>query len=168
MPNILLLAVFPALVIFAAVCDVRSMTIANWISLVLAGAFVPLALLLDLPPILIGAHLLVGFIALLIGIALFAFGWLGGGDAKLMAAILVWLGATAALPFVIWTAIAGGIFSLLLMITRRQLPVLAGIGPEFSRRLFQPKGDIPYAVAICVGALIAFADSAVLKTAVAG
>lgn len=158
---------FPALVILAAIGDVRSMTIPNWISLALAGLFVPVALILGLPPLQVGTHLAVGVIALLIGMALFALRWLGGGDAKLMAAVMVWLGASAALPFVVWTAIAGGIFSLFLLITRSHVPILAGVGPEFSRRLFQPKGDIPYGVAICIGALVAFADSAIFTAAAA-
>lgn len=166
--TILPLSILPALVILAAVGDVRSMTIPNWISLTLAGVFVPVALWVGLPALLIGEHLLVGFIALLIGIALFALGWLGGGDAKLMAAIMVWLGTSAALPFIIATAIAGGAFSLFLLIARSHVPILSGVGPEFSRRLFQPQGDIPYGVAICIGALMAFADSAVFRAAVSG
>ncbi len=163
-----LILVFPALVILAALGDVKSMTIPNWLSLALVGLFVPVALILGLSPTLIGAHLLAGVLALLAGMVFFALRWLGGGDAKLMAAVVVWMGAMASIPFVIWTAIAGGVFSLLLILGRSHAPILSGVGPEFSRRLFQPRGDIPYGVAICIGALIAFAESPVFKAAIGG
>ena len=46
--------------------------------------------------------------ALVAGMAMFALGWIGGGDAKLFAACGLWLGGAAIFPFLAWTAIAGG------------------------------------------------------------
>ena len=56
----------------------------------------------------IGAHLLIGFGALAVGIGMFALRWIGGGDAKLFAAAALWLGAPAALSYVVMTGMAGG------------------------------------------------------------
>ena len=50
---------------------------------------------------------------------MFALGWIGGGDAKLFAACMLWLGWPASAPFVIWTALAGGGLAVALLWGRR-------------------------------------------------
>ena len=99
---------------------------------------------------------------------MFALRWLGGGDAKIMAALILWLGPAAVLPFLLWTAIAGGALALILLTARSRLPALAGIGPAWVGRLMEPKGDIPYGVAICLGALKAWPISGLFVVALAG
>lgn len=161
-----LLLVLPLLVIAAALSDIRTMTIPNGISLALIAAFVLAAAAAGLSWGAFGLHLALGLAALLLGMGAFALRWLGGGDAKLMAAVVLWLGPAALLPFVLWTALAGGALSLILLSGRNHAPILAGVGPLWSRKLFEPKGDIPYGVAIAAGALVAFPSSA-LMTALA-
>lgn len=103
-----LLLVFPVLVIVGALRDLTSFTIPNWISGLLILAFFPAALLVGIAPMAIGAHLLIGLGALAVGIGMFALRWIGGGDAKLFAAAALWLGAPAALAYVVMTGLAGG------------------------------------------------------------
>jgi prepilin peptidase CpaA len=79
--------IFPLLVIYAALSDLFTMTIANSISLILFGGFVGCALLAGLPFDQILLHAGAGFGVLALGFAMFAFGWIGGGDAKFAAAI---------------------------------------------------------------------------------
>ena len=88
----LLLLIFPVLVITAALRDVTSYTIPNWISLALAAGFPLAALALGLPLSVIGVNLAVGAAALVAGMVMFSLGWIGGGDAKLFAAAGLWLG----------------------------------------------------------------------------
>ena len=88
----LLLLIFPVLVITAALRDVTSYTIPNWISLALVAAFPVTALALGLPLNVIGLNLGVGATALAAGMGMFALGWIGGGDAKLLAAAALWIG----------------------------------------------------------------------------
>jgi len=59
---------------------------------------------------------------LVVGFAMFARGWVGGGDAKLMAAAALWLGFEHLFAFLLWTAILGGGLALLLLAYRRMLP----------------------------------------------
>ena len=40
--------------------------------------------------------------------------------------------------------------------------------PAWAARLLEPKGDIPYGIAICAGALMAFPSSALLAAFAAG
>lgn len=160
---ILLLSVLPILVIAAGLTDLTTMTIPNWISLGLMVGFVPAALAAGLPFGTMAVHFAVALAALFIGAGLFALRVLGGGDAKLMAAVCLWLGLSGAMPFILWTAVAGGLFSLGLMMVRAT-PVLAVVpGPAWLSRLMQPKGDVPYGVAIAVGALMAFPSSALTQ-----
>lgn len=160
---VLLLSVLPVLVIAAGLNDLTTMTIPNWISLGLMIAFVPAALSVGLPVSSIAIHFGVALAALFVGAGLFALRLLGGGDAKLMAAVCLWLGLDGALVFVLFTAVAGGLFSLALVMARGAPGMEAVGGPAWVSRLLQPKGDIPYGVAIAIGALAAFPSSAVVR-----
>ena len=162
-PQLLLLAIFPALVIVAAVKDLISFTIPNWISLALVAAYVPAALLAGVGLEQLGLSAAVGFGLLVIGIGMFAMGWIGGGDAKLLAAAGLWLGWPTAIHFVLYTALAGGALALLLLSARNTpLAVLTLRGPGWVQRLAEKGGPAPYGVAICFGALAAFPMSALV------
>jgi prepilin peptidase CpaA len=154
-----LLLVFPMLVVVAALTDVTSMTIPNWVSGALLLAFFPAAFATGLALSDVGAHVGVFVAALALAILMFALRWIGGGDAKLMAAVCLWLGLGGVPAFLLWTALAGGVFALSLVLARQWLPGAFANGPRWVGRLLEPKGDIPYGVAICVGALAAFPHS---------
>jgi prepilin peptidase CpaA len=161
-----LLLVFPALVVVAALKDATSFTIPNWISLALVAAFVPAALLSGASRASIGLCLAVGVGALVAGMGMFAAGWVGGGDAKLFAVSALWLGWPATFPFMLTTGLAGGALTLGLLSLRSGWfePVLAG-SPAWVRKLGAQGGDIPYGVAIAVGALVAFPQGALAVAA---
>jgi len=156
--------IFPALLIVAAVRDVTSYTIPNWISAAAALAFLPAALVMGASQAQLLTALLVGAAGLLLGMLAFALRWVGGGDAKLMAASALWLGWPAVMPFLLFTAVAGGGLAVLLLVGRSR-PNLVGAGaPAWFARLMQPKADVPYGLAIAVGALAAFPASALVHS----
>jgi len=159
-----LLLVFPALVIVGALRDLTSYTIPNWVSGLLILGFVPAALSLGLPLPTIGLHLGVAVAALVIGMAMFALNWIGGGDAKLFAASALWLGWPGSLEFVVITGLAGGVLTFALLGLRSPMirPYMLS-GPGWINRLAEPKGDLPYGVAIAVGALVAFPGSPLMR-----
>jgi prepilin peptidase CpaA len=156
---------FAALVIVAALRDVTTMTIPNWISLALLGAFVPAALIVQLPLATVGMCLAAFAACLAGGVAMFALRWIGGGDAKLFAACALWLGWGALTPFIAYTGIAGGVLTLTLLAGRRACEVYAVRGPGWIGRLMTQGGDVPYGVAIAAGALAAFPQSALMQAA---
>lgn len=153
---------FPALMAWAALSDVATMTIPNRISLALIGLFFVAAWLVHLSLVDTALHAGVGLAALALTIAGFALGWMGGGDAKLIAAASLWIGPQAAAPFLLFTALAGGGLALALMGARWFGSPLAARGPEWLQRLLTPKGAIPYGVAIAVGAVAAFPGAGLL------
>lgn len=156
---LVLLIIMPALTIVAGLRDLTTMIIPNWISAAIVVGFFPAALAVGLPWMEMLTHVGVAFGALLIGMAMFALRWIGGGDAKLMAATTLWLGLSSSMTFVLWTAVVGGVFGLALILSRKHAQPLLAWAPHWLVRLMEPKGDIPYGVAIAAGALIAYPAS---------
>ena len=158
-----LLTLFPALVIVGALRDATSYTIPNWISGALILAFFPTALALGLTPSAIGMQAGVGAVALVMGMVMFSLGWIGGGDAKLFAAAGLWLGWPAFATYLLVTGVAGGGLAMGLL-GLRSLWVRPYVlnGPAWFGRLATPGENVPYGVAIAVGALAAFPASALM------
>lgn len=159
-----LLFVFPVLVVIAALYDVTSYTIPNWISGLLILGFFPAAFALGLPLGAIGFHFGLGVAFLLVGMAMFALGWIGGGDAKLFAAAGLWLGWPAAATYLVIIGVAGGGLAMLLLTLRSSwIRPFVTLGPGWFGRLTTPGESVPYGVAIAAGALAAFAGSSLWR-----
>lgn len=151
---------FAALVLTAAASDVATFTIPNWIPLAILALFPVAALATSLSLPTAGLHLAVGVVALLAGMAMFALRWMGGGDAKLIAAAALWLGPAAMPNFVLGAALVGGGLAILL-VTMRSAPFrpMIALGPRWVNRLADTTQGIPYGVAIAAGALLALPTS---------
>ncbi len=147
------LAAFTGLVVFAACSDMARLIIPNWVSIALAAIFPVAALIAGAPLINVGLHVMFGLGVLAVGFVLFQFNIIGGGDAKLLAAVSIWTGVTTFVPFIVWTAIAGGVMALALLTARQLVP--AGTYPAFVDHLLKKQNGIPYGVAIMIGALMA-------------
>ena len=105
------LLVFPLLMAFAASSDLLTMRISNRVVLLTIFGFFALALVVGLPLEVIGTHLACAGIVLVVAFSFFAFGWIGGGDAKLAAATTLWLdrlhNSKSGVPYGIALAAAG-------------------------------------------------------------
>jgi prepilin peptidase CpaA len=161
--QIVLISAFPVLAIVAALKDLTSYTIPNGVSLALIAAFFALAAATGLPLSDIGLHMVVGATALMAGMALFALGWVGGGDAKLMAACCLWLGWPATQNFLLDTVVVGGLFAVMLLTVR--MPIIRVHMPAagWFGRLTAPGEPAPYGVAIAIGALMAFPGADLIR-----
>jgi prepilin peptidase CpaA len=104
----------------------------------------------------LAAHIGIGLLTTIIALAMFLVGVYGGGDAKLTGAAALWLGPTAMMPFILYTAIAGGALVVTLIIGR-QLARHFGLPkkPRWARRLLRKSSAVPYGVALGVGAILA-------------
>lgn len=149
------LLVFPSLLLFAAVMDVLTMRIANGISIALFLMFLVAALAAGLSLEQVGMHLAVGMAVLVANMVLFHFRFIGGGDAKLLAAASVWIGYGQLVPFIAYVTIFGGLLALLIL-GYRSLPAGALPLPPWAVRLHQRGEGIPYGVAIAAGALLVY------------
>lgn len=150
--------VFAAPLLMAAYTDFWSMKIPNLVSLAMAaGFFLTLPLTWQGLPVF-GEHLMMGTIFFFAGFAMFAFGWLGGGDAKLMAAISLWFGWGDALPFILATTLFGAALGVLLIFGGQIAPVRLRTS-ALGMRLFQGGKDMPYGLALAAGALFIWPTS---------
>jgi prepilin peptidase CpaA len=165
--EILVIVALPLLLAAAAGWDVASFTIPNFLNLALAAIFAIFALAAGLAPAAIGWHILAGFLGLFIGFTLFALGYIGGGDAKLFAAVLLWLGLKDLLPYALLASIFGGLLTLALILLR-QCPL-----PDIlSRRawivkLHDARSGIPYGVALAAGAFFLLPSTEIFRLAAA-
>ncbi len=110
----------------AVLTDLRSRRIPNALTAALAIAALALHATQGPVAFAVACATLVG--VLLIGFVAFSFGWLGGGDVKLLAAGAAALGLPDAVPFLIYTAIGGGVLALVVAIAMGRLKsVLASV-----------------------------------------
>lgn len=155
-----LVAVFAGLLVVAALGDLTTYRIRNWISLAMIAAFAAAGPAMGLSLPVIGLHLCVGLGALIIGMMMFALRWIGGGDAKLFAAAALWLGWPAILTYGVATCLAGGALATGLLVLRSgYLRPYVVTGPAWVSRLAEPGEAVPYGVAIAIGALAALPAS---------
>jgi prepilin peptidase CpaA len=90
---------------------------------------------------------------------MFAMGWIGGGDAKLVSATAVWMGWSLLMPYLAIASIFGGLLTILLLMFRRfRLPMFLK-GKAWAERLHKPRGGIPYGVALAASALCFYPSS---------
>src|SRR5690606_21925839 len=111
----LIFLTFPAAMAFAGSMDLFTMPIPNRISIGLIVAFVIAALVAPLGWTELASHIGAGLLMLAVGIALFAGGFLGGGDAKLLAAAALWFGFESLLQYVLLVSIVGGALVLAIL-----------------------------------------------------
>ncbi|MBX9925147.1 MAG: prepilin peptidase [Hyphomicrobiaceae bacterium] len=142
--------------VVASACDLVTMKIPNKISLVLVAAFLVAAPLAGMSAQTIGAHLLTGFAVLAAGFAMFSRGWLGGGDAKLLAAASLWIGSQQLLMFLLTVTVCGGALCLALVLYRRLVPSSMITSPSWLARLHSKDVGVPYGLAIGLGALMLY------------
>lgn len=157
--DILLLTVFPGAMAVAAAMDLTTMTIPNRIALVLAAAFFVMAPLAGFGWTDIGLHVAIAAAALAVAFALFSFGWIGGGDAKLFAATCLWFGPEALVPYAVYSALLGGALTLVLLMVRTMpLPVFL-TSQGWIMRLHDPKQGVPYGIALAAAGLIVYPNT---------
>lgn len=142
---------FLGLLAAAALSDVRDLTIPNRYCVAIVLLYPAYVVSAGQPIDWLGA-LVVGGSVLAVGFVLFALRTLGGGDAKLMAAVSVWAGPGLLIEFVLLTSLVGGALAIFLWLRHRlsRSPYLAAFAvseasPDFAK---QP---MPYGVAIFAG-----------------
>lgn len=163
----ILLVIFPAMMAYAAVSDLLTMTIPNRISLLLVGGFILAALALGLPVKLILAHLGAGGLMFAITFGLFAAGIIGGGDAKLAAATSLWCGLGQLMDYLLVASLAGGVLTLVLLQLRR-LPLPDSLARfAWITRLHDRSCGIPYGIALGIGGLVVFPSMSLVRLALA-
>jgi prepilin peptidase CpaA len=141
----------------ASYCDVRTRRIPNWLTGSLAAAAIVVHAFA-------GIHSLAESLAVMAvltagGTVVYALGGIGGGDIKLAIAASGMLGFPLCIPFLLYTAIGGGLLAIVFIVSRRKVRetasrvMLTTMGG--SRGVVAGKGEtLPYAVAFAFGAIL--------------
>ncbi len=141
-----LLVVLGLLLVSAGIEDARTREIANWKNAaiaLLAPAWWWAAGLAPWPDIAL--QIGVAALALFAFALAFRFGWMGGGDVKLIAALALWFPVAPLAWMLIVMSMAGGALTIVMVldhaIARREQPV-----------------EVPYGVAIAIAALLTLCE----------
>jgi prepilin peptidase CpaA len=146
------------LLLYVATIDVATRLISNEVCLALAvlGIAGQLA-----SPIQVAESLIAAAILFLLLFAIYAQGWMGGGDVKLLVALAIGLPLTSVIQLLTVTAFAGGVLALMhLMMRLLPYPGLAPAGSSLVRRIYAVErwrhlrhAPLPYGVAIACGGI---------------
>ena len=138
----ILLAGLAALLVIAAVIDVRTFTISNRLNATVALLAPLYWLSIELAPwpgVAVQLAAGVGVFTLLA--AAFYAGMMGGGDVKLAAALALWFSPVTTVNFLIWMSIGGGVLTAVVLFLHRA-------------KKKPGKPEVPYGVAIAFGGLV--------------
>lgn len=129
------------MVVVAAVWDIRTRTIPNGLNAAMALLAIPYWFAAGLPlwPDM-ALQLAVAAAVLVLFLAAFSVGAMGGGDVKMVAAVALWLPPYAVLTMLVVMSLAGGVLTLF-MLGRHKLAKA------------QHQLEIPYGVAIAIGGI---------------
>lgn len=157
--EILVFKMFPLLMIIAGIGDCFTMRIPNWLNGVIGATFFVAAWIAGMPLEQVGWHLVAGGIVLVAGFTLFAFRYIGGGDAKLLAVAALWLGMPQLVEFIIVMSLAGGVLAIAMKFWWwiRLETELRGF--DRIKSTITTSIELPYGVAVAIGALVAFRHS---------
>jgi prepilin peptidase CpaA len=144
-PQILLIGL-AALLVVAAVIDMRTFTISNRLNLTVALLAPLYWLSIALTPWPgVAIQLAAGATVFAILAGAFYAGMMGGGDVKLAAALALWFPLASTVKFLVLMSLAGGVLTLVVLAWHRA-----------KRREGRP--EIPYGVAIAFGGLAILAQ----------
>lgn len=137
-------SVFLGFLVAVAWWDVRHFRIPNGLNAAFVALFALAAATGMFPKDGLWGHVGAGAVGLAAGMVIYARGWTGGGDAKLLGALVLWTGWTAdALRLIAVMALMGGVISLVVWwAARRRAPAIDGRPPE--------QAKVPYGLALAV------------------
>jgi prepilin peptidase CpaA len=157
--NAVVLLLFPALMAFAASSDLLTMTISNRVALALVAGFFLCAPLAGMSASVVASHVGAGLLVLAVAFVFFARGWIGGGDAKLAAATVLWFGFDNALNYLVWASVLGGVLTFLVM-RFRVMPLPGALEQQgWAIRLHRVDAGVPYCIALAAAALLVYPET---------
>jgi prepilin peptidase CpaA len=149
-----------AALLTAAWTDLQSRRVSNLVTATVLALW-PFYCLAVWPDTRLASSLLLAVLTLAIGILVWLRGWLGGGDVKLLAALMLWAGPQHGLDLVLATALAGGALAVATLWYRSIgfaiIAPFAALLPRLQQHQMAAalgrQASLPYALAIVAGGL---------------
>jgi prepilin peptidase CpaA len=147
---------FPLLLVAAAIGDLLTSKIPNWLTATMVVLFFPLAFATGLPMKNMLWQCAVAAMVLVASFEIYAAGLWGGGDAKLLGAAALWFGWPTLAQFAIYTVLAGGTLAGAVVLWNIMHIDQEVRGHTWMTRWTNINAKIPYAVAFAIGGMLAF------------
>ncbi len=146
--------------LWAAYSDLTSFTLSNRLCLMTALLY-PVYLISrtmtghGLPLLDIFISVAIATVILMVCIAFFALGVMGGGDVKLIPAVALWAGPSHILHYLFITAVAGGIIAVIIIVRNRiKASKYHKSSGNINLSMAEKKTSaVPYGVGIAIGGL---------------
>jgi prepilin peptidase CpaA len=148
-------AIFVLGVVYAIVTDIASLRIPNIVSIVLIVAFIPYMLLGGTQTI--WPHFAVAAAVFAVLFLSFTMGWLGAGDVKFASVIALWAGPQHGPAFLVYFALLGGLFAVMLLVLRsaqNTYPIIATYPVLHKLSGWARNKIMPYGVPLGIAALL--------------
>ena len=147
----ILLALLAIILVVAAIIDMRTFTISNELNATVA-LLAPLYWWSVGLPFWPDAAIQIGVAVAVFGALAIAFyiGMMGGGDVKLAAALALWFTPGSTVRFLVIMSLAGGLLTLVVLI-RHRFKHRSTTSENSQKEVEKP--EVPYGVAIAIGAL---------------
>jgi len=157
-----LLPVFILCVIaVSCVTDLKGMKIPDIIPVLVMVGFVAFCALSGQPLSAFYDELIVGGAVFLLTFVLFCLNMFGAGDAKLATAVSFWVGVKGIGAFLFFMTVAGGLLGVAALIFMKK-GVPRSWQKGWLKHLSDGRADVPYAVAIFIGAIAGFMHSGLI------
>ncbi len=134
--------ILAAVLLWAAIVDLRTRTIPDWVSIVIV-LLAPLYWWAGDVPFYpnVVERICVAYLVFVVFFAMFCLGGMGGGDVKLGTATALWFSPMGSLKLVVAISIIGGVITLISWFHHHKI------------RKAEGKTEVPYGVAIALGGL---------------
>lgn len=142
--HIAIVAAFCVLLGWAALSDLQRRVIPNRISVAILALYPAHALTLSASQVAWSVAVAAG--VLILGMVVFARGWIGGGDVKLLSVVALWAGWPLAIELAVVTSLFGAVLALSWIALVRHFPPLFP-----STAAANGRTEMPYGVAIAAG-----------------
>jgi len=156
--SIFLIVVLAAFIgtFYAAYSDWRKFIIPNYMSLIIVALY-PVAVFTAPVEVDWLFALLTAGITFVVGFLLFATGFFGGGDVKLITGLSLWAGPSLIVSFLVSVVLAGGILVILILMREavKQSEEAGGL-IRGAKAAIRARTPVPYGVAIAFGSIPIF------------
>ncbi len=155
-PQAIVVTAFAVVMVAAAIEDFRRLVIPNMLPIILCALW---PLYFAAAPSLYGALAAIGCAAAVFigGAILFARGYIGGGDVKLLSAATLWAGPAGTPTLLLLTGVLGGALALFLLMPFGMQIAVAARGMLGQPSVVTERGlgmPVPYGIAIAGAALL--------------
>jgi prepilin peptidase CpaA len=148
-------AIFLLCVLYAIITDISALRIPNIVTIVLVLTFIPYAILGGTQTI--WPHFAVAGAVFAVLFFSFTMGWLGAGDVKFATAIALWAGPVHGPAFLVYFALLGGLFAVVLLVLRsaqNTYPIIATYPVLHKLSGWARNKIMPYGVPLGIAALV--------------